>query len=68
MLGYHARASDPTINVDGSEIVEALWLSRAELLEACEKGELRLPPSISIARTLIERWYGSELPESFSRS
>lgn len=68
MLGYHARASDPAINVDGSEIVEALWLSRAELLAACEAGTVRLPPSISIARRLIERWYGSELPERFSRT
>lgn len=68
MLGFHARASDPTINVDGSEIVEAMWISRAELLAACEKGEVRLPPSISIARKLIERWYGGVLPESFSRA
>ena len=68
MLGFHARALDPTINVDGSEIVEAMWLSRAELLAACERGDVRLPPSISIARKLIERWYGSALPESFSRA
>jgi NAD+ diphosphatase len=68
MLGYHARAVDPTINVDGSEIAEARWLSRAELLAACERGEVRLPPSISIARKLIERWYGSPLPESYSRA
>jgi NAD+ diphosphatase len=68
MLGYHAKAVDPTINVDGSEIVEAMWISRGELLAACEKGEVRLPPSISIARKLIERWYGGVLPESFSRA
>lgn len=68
MLGYHAKAIDPTINVDGSEIVEAMWISRAELLAACEKGEVRLPPSISIARKLIERWYGGVLPEAFSRA
>jgi NAD+ diphosphatase len=68
MLGFHARALDPTINVDGSEIVEAMWVSRAELLAACERGDVRLPPSISIARRLIERWYGSALPESFSRA
>lgn len=68
MLGYHARAVDPTINVDGSEIAEAMWISRSELLTACEKGDVRLPPSISIARKLIERWYGRALPESFSRA
>ncbi len=68
MLGFHAKATDPTINVDGSEIVEAMWISRDELRAACEKGDVRLPPSISIARKLIERWYGSALPESFSRA
>ena len=68
MLGYHAKAIDPTIKVDGSEIVEAMWISRADLLAACEKDEVRLPPSISIARKLIERWYGGVLPEAYSRA
>jgi len=53
--------------VDGDEITEARWFTRAELAAACEVGEVRLPPSISIARRLVERWYGSELPGDWSR-
>ena len=60
MLGYHARASQTEIKVDGDEIAEALWYSRAELLEACESGEVTLPSPVSISRKLIERWYNAE--------
>jgi NAD+ diphosphatase len=68
MLGYHAWTSDPQIDVDGAELVEARWFSRAELRESCESGELRLPPPVSIARRLIERWYGESLPGDWSRA
>ena len=68
MLGYHAWAADPgTLDVDGDEIAEARWFSRDDLVAACESGEVRLPPDISIARRLIERWYGGELPGDWSR-
>jgi NAD+ diphosphatase len=67
MLGYHAWVDDPRIDVDGEEIAEARWFSRDELAQACASGEVRLPPSISIARRLVERWYGSELPGDWSR-
>lgn len=67
MLGYHAWTADPTITVDGVEIVEARWFTRAELAAACESEAVRLPPSVSIARRLVERWYGAELPGGWSR-
>lgn len=67
MLGYHAWADDPRICVDGDEIVEARWFTREELATACGSGEVRLPPSVSIARRLVERWYGAELPGDWSR-
>lgn len=67
MLGYHAWTDDPTVQVDGDEIAEARWFTRDELAAACEQGEVRLPPSISIARRLVERWYGAELPGDWSR-
>ena len=67
MLGYHAWASDSTIDVDGEEIGEARWFTRAELRAACESGEVSLPPAVSIARKLIERWYGEALPGDWSR-
>jgi NAD+ diphosphatase len=58
MLGYHARAVGTQIHVDGEEIAEAHWFSRTELADACQSGVVRLPPAVSIARRLIERWYG----------
>ena len=68
MLGYHAWTDDPdTIDVDGDEIAEARWFTRDELVAACTSGAVRLPPDISIARRLIERWYGAELPGDWSR-
>lgn len=67
MLGYHARAVRTEIEVDGEEIAQARWFSREELVAECEAGTVRLPPDISIARRLIERWYGAELPGDWSR-
>jgi NAD+ diphosphatase len=68
MLGYHAWTDDSsTTEVDGDEIAEARWFTRAELADACATGEVRLPPDVSIARRLIERWYGAELPGDWSR-
>jgi NAD+ diphosphatase len=64
MLGYEARAaSGQQIAVDEDEIGEARWFSRAELRAAIDSGELGVAPSSSIARRLIEYWYGEELPD-----
>jgi len=62
MLGYEARAaSGQQIVVDEDEIGEARWFTRAELRAAIDSGELGLAPTSSIARRLIEYWYGEEL-------
>jgi NAD+ diphosphatase len=64
MLGYTARAaSGQRITVDEEEIGEARWFSRAELRAAIDTGELGLAPTSSIARRLIEYWYGGKLPD-----
>ena len=69
MLGYHARlaAGSPEPRPDGEEITEVRWFSREEMRAGCEAGTVRIPPSISIARRLIERWYGAPLPGSWAR-
>lgn len=67
MLGYHAWATSTDIAVDGEEIVEARWFSRAELAASCASGEVALPPAVSIARRLIERWYGEPLSGDWIR-
>jgi NAD+ diphosphatase len=64
MLGYEARAhGGQQIAVDEEEIGEARWFSRAELRAAIDAGEVGIAPSSSIARRLIEYWYGAELPD-----
>lgn len=68
MLGYHAWTEDPSTDPDGEEIAEVRWLSREELRAACQSGEVRLPPRISIARMLIERWFGEPIPREWGRN
>jgi NAD+ diphosphatase len=65
MVGFFAAATTTEISVDGDEISDAQWFSRAELLAATESGDVVLPGHISIARRLIESWYGAELPGSW---
>lgn len=62
MVGFSARATETAINVDGSEIEEALWFTREEMRAAAESGRLILPGGVSISRSLIETWYGGPLP------
>ncbi|HEX8497415.1 MAG TPA: NAD(+) diphosphatase [Actinomycetales bacterium] len=63
MLGFHAYATTSDIEVDGVEIEQARWFTRAELAAALASGEVLLPPSVSIARALIEDWYGGPLDD-----
>ncbi len=69
MLGYRARlaADSPEARPDGVEISEVRWFSRDEIRAGCESGSVRIPPPVSIARRLVEHWYGAELPGSWSR-
>lgn len=66
MLGFRAVLAEapgvPEIAVDGEEITEARFFTRGELGAAARSGEIRLPSHASIARVLIEQWYGGTLP------
>ncbi len=64
MVGFLARTApeDPAeVRVDGVEIREARWFERDELAAAASAGRIRLPGSTSIARAIIEHWYGGRL-------
>ncbi|KRC50652.1 NADH pyrophosphatase [Leifsonia sp. Root227] len=65
MVGFTARLADdqsPTgLAPDGEEILDLRWFSRAELWDARE--QVILPGRSSIARALIEDWYGGSLDE-----
>jgi len=67
MLGFRAQApAGQVIAVDQEELAEARWFSREELLAAIQARELALPPPVSIARHIIEDWYGGPLPSAWS--
>nr|WP_216648563.1 NAD(+) diphosphatase [Isoptericola chiayiensis] len=62
MLGFRARAVDTRVRTDDEEITDARWFTRDELSDAVTRGEVGLPGRASIARALIEEWFGAELP------
>jgi NAD+ diphosphatase len=69
MLGFFARAAGgQELRVDGEEITSARWFTRPELLAAVESGDVLLPGRVSIARQLIETWYGGGLPGDWTTS
>ena len=65
MLGFVGRAESTEIAVDGKEIEDARWFTRAEMRAGAEAGELVLPGGVSISRSLVEHWYGGPLPGSW---
>ena len=62
MLGFLARATSTDVEVDGAEIEDARWFTRAEMKDGAETGTLVLPGGVSISRSLVEHWYGGPLP------
>lgn len=61
MLGFRAVAIDPSAaRPDVDEISEVRWFSRDEVREG--RG-FSLPGRTSIARTIVEDWFGGPLPE-----
>ena len=61
MLGFTGRAVSTEIDVDGAEIEEAKWWTRAEFEAAARAGEIVVPRGISISSSLIESWFGRPL-------
>lgn len=69
MIAFEAVINNPqSARPDGEEIVEVRWYSRAQLKAAMEDGSLLLPPIISVARKMIERWFGAEHGEFANQS
>jgi NAD+ diphosphatase len=65
MVGFRALA-DPAggwvSSPDGAEILDLRWFSRQELQDAM--GEIILPGATSIARFMIEDWFGGPVGEA----
>jgi NAD+ diphosphatase len=65
MLGFTGRALSHDIGVDGVEMQDARWITRAAMREEATAGTLLLPSGVSISRSLVESWYGGPLPGSW---
>jgi len=62
MLSFTAVTDNPEdAEADGEEIEAIRWYSREQIAADIASGELLLPPGISIARRMIELWYGQPL-------
>jgi NAD+ diphosphatase len=58
MLGFHAVSDGGEPRATDGELEEVHWHSRAAIQEAIDGGDpgFQLPPPVSIARFLIDRW------------
>ena len=65
MLGFTARVASRNLPAaaapDGVEILQLRWFTRAGLTEAL--AEIALPGETSIARWMLERWYGGPIAD-----
>ena len=53
MVGFHARAASREIALNDKELADARWFTREDIAS----GGIRIPPTMSIAFHLIERWF-----------
>ena len=59
MIGCLAKCDDPALTVDETELEEAFWASRADVIAAMDTPEsapFLLPPPLAIAHHLIRHW------------
>ncbi len=67
MIAFEAVTDEPDLaRPDGQEIEEIQWLTRDELRNAVHNKTLLLPPRISVARQMIEAWYGANAKRDLS--
>ena len=63
MVGFTARVASPEFVLDHDEISEAMFVTREELVGLVADGTVILAPHGSIARRLLEDWFGGAVPE-----
>lgn len=68
MLAFVGRATSHEIHVDGAEIEDARWFTRAQLRAGLLDGSVTVPRSVSISASLMTHWYGEPLPAAPSGS
>lgn len=63
MLGFIAHTDDLQATPDNVEVRAARWFTRAELQADVLSGDAIISRRLSIARELIEHWYGGRIME-----
>ena len=65
MVGFRAKLDEfgpaQTARPDGIEIAKVQWFTRDEIGQGYRSGALIMPGPLSIARAIIEHWYGGPL-------
>lgn len=61
MMAFKAQALNTDILVDGEETETARWVTRDEYTIELSEGRMEAPGKSTIARYMIEEWYGREL-------
>ncbi len=61
MVGFLARAVDAPLRMQEDEIEAARWFTREQLAEEVAAERIHVSGRLSIARHLIEHWYGGPL-------
>ncbi|UJP39658.1 NAD(+) diphosphatase [Cellulomonas palmilytica] len=67
MVAFVARALTTDVEVDAVEVEHAAWFTRDELARAVVAGDVVPPTRSSIARALVEDWFGGPLPQPAAR-
>lgn len=68
MLGFTARAVTTDAVPDLEEMRSLRWFTRAQLFAEVRDGKIAVAGGVSIARAMIERWYGGPLDEEPSEA
>ena len=63
MIGCFAEVEDDRLTLDETEIVEAFWATRADIVDALNhEGRFKIAPEFAIAHTLMLRWAARDEP------
>ena len=61
MMAFKGQALSTQIHVDGEEVTDARWVTRDEFTDLLVTGRISAPGKATIARYMIEEWYGRSL-------
>ena len=59
MVGFEAMSSSVKLKINKSEIEDAIWVTKKELLNLKNQKKIMLPKKYAIAHSLIAHWQKS---------